>query len=57
MGEGRLWERLRIYSGKLFIAIKTLFNGIYDFLFPIKLIYHINVRKSKDTSNQIAYKI
>ena len=22
MGEGRLWERLRIYSGKLFIAIK-----------------------------------
>jgi hypothetical protein len=23
VGEGRLWERLRIYSGKLFIAIKT----------------------------------
>jgi hypothetical protein len=22
VGEGRLWERLRIYSGKLFIAIK-----------------------------------
>ena len=21
VGEGRLWERLRIYSGKLFIAI------------------------------------
>ena len=23
VGEGRLWERLRIYSGKLFIAIKS----------------------------------
>ena len=23
VGEDRLWERLRIYSGKLFIAIKT----------------------------------
>jgi hypothetical protein len=24
VGEGRLWERLRIYSGKLFIAIKII---------------------------------
>ena len=23
VAEGRLWERLRIYSGKLFIAIKV----------------------------------
>ena len=23
VGEGRLWERFRIYSGKLFIVIKT----------------------------------
>jgi hypothetical protein len=26
VGEGRLWERLRIYSGKLFIAIKCTFH-------------------------------
>jgi hypothetical protein len=24
VGEGRLWERLRIYSGKLFIACFTI---------------------------------
>jgi monoamine oxidase len=32
VGEGRLWERLRIYSGKLFIAIKLIlfcFNKAY----------------------------
>jgi hypothetical protein len=29
VGEGRLWERLRIYSGKLFIACFTLI-----FLYP-----------------------
>jgi hypothetical protein len=29
VGEGRLWERLRIYSGKLFIAIKIKSVKIY----------------------------
>ena len=26
VGEGRLWESLRIYSGKLFIAIKYSYS-------------------------------
>ena len=43
MGEGRLWERLRIYSGKLFIAIKstirvTAGNRVIDRCFFIRVI-------------------
>ena len=39
VGEGRLWERLRIYSGKLFIAIKIKSVKIYaiPFIFSTTL--------------------
>ena len=29
VGEGRLWERLRSYSGKLFIAMKNILLPFY----------------------------
>jgi hypothetical protein len=40
VGEGRLWERLRIYSGKLFIAIKIKSVKIYaiPFIFSTTLL-------------------
>ena len=38
VGEGRLWERLRIYSGKLFIAIKIYENNVTHVKTGYKLV-------------------
>jgi hypothetical protein len=41
VGEGRLWERLGIYSGKLFIAIKLSKYQIDKQLWTLTCFYHL----------------